>query len=57
MPRRPWDEDLKDMGKPMSYEELNQFLNDRNELRSLGLMSPGHGWDDEQSWVSPVEPA
>jgi hypothetical protein len=56
MPRRPWDEDLKDMGKPMSYEELNQFLNDRNELRSLGLMSPGHGWDDEQSWVSPVEP-
>ena len=56
VPRRPWDEDLKDIGKPMGYEELNQLLNDRNELRGLGLMSPGHGWDDDQSWVSPVAP-
>jgi hypothetical protein len=55
MPRRPWDNDLKDVGKPMSYEELNQFLTDRDELAGQGMMSPGHGWDDD-GWISPMEP-
>lgn len=54
-PRRPWDEDLKNVGKPMTYEELQQFLADREELAGLGLMSPGHGWDDD-GWIPPREP-
>jgi len=55
IPKRPWDEDLKTVGKAMSYDELNQFLADRDEAASAGLMSPGHGWDDD-SWSSPREP-
>lgn len=55
VPRRPWDEDLKDVGKPMSDQELQQFLMDRDELAGLGLMTPGHGWEDD-NWVPPRDP-
>ena len=53
-PKRPWDDDLKDVGKPMSDAELKQFLMDRDELAGLGLMTPGHGWDDDA--VLPRDP-
>lgn len=53
--RRPWDDDLKDVGKPVSNEELVQLMNDRAELAGQGLYTPGHGWDDDD-WVPPREP-
>lgn len=55
IPRRPWDDDLKNVGKPLSHEDLNQMLTDREELRALGLMTPGHGWDDDY-YIPPYEP-
>lgn len=55
-PRRPWDDDLKSVGKPMDHAELKQFLMDRDELTGLGLMTPGHGWEDDYEWVPPRDP-
>jgi len=53
--RRPWDEDLKNVGKPMSSEELLALFAERDELAREGQMSPGHGWDDD-NWTPPREP-
>ncbi len=46
-PLRPWDNDLKDIGKGPTNEELRQLDLERQELENEGYLSPGHGWDDE----------
>ena len=54
--RRPWDDDLKDMGKPISDEELKQLDEERKELIEAGLLTETQGWEDPDSWVAPREP-
>lgn len=53
--RRPWDDDLKDIGKPLSNLELVALLRERDELAAEGQMTPGHGFDDD-GWLPPREP-
>lgn len=48
-PRRPWDEDLKNVGKPMSDQELKQFLLDRDEIAAGGTVPVGFD-DDTGYW-------
>lgn len=52
--RRPWDNDLKDVGNPISHEELLLLMQERDELRREGQLSPTQDWDDE--WLPPREP-
>ena len=54
--RRPWDDDLKDVGKPMSNEELMTMLADRDELRAGGWLDDGIRGMDDGEWVPPREP-
>jgi hypothetical protein len=52
--RRPWDDDLKNVGKPPSNEELAAWDLERQELEDNYMHTPGHGWDD--SYLPPREP-
>jgi hypothetical protein len=54
--RRPWDDDLKDVGKPMSNEELLTMMSDRDELRNAGYFDDGIRGFDEDGWTPPREP-
>lgn len=55
--RRPWDDDLKDMGKPMSNEEMLSMLADRDEMRAAGYLDDGiRGMPEEDNWIPPRDP-
>lgn len=54
--RRPWDDDLKNIGKPMTNEELLNMLADRDELREQGYLDDGVRGFEEDNWVPPREP-
>jgi len=53
---RPWDEDLKGIGKRPSNEELLAMIDDQKELRELGMQDGvrGRDWadsDDDAAWA------
>jgi hypothetical protein len=57
--KRPWDDDLKDVGKPMSNEELFAMIDERDQMRAAGYLEDGvrGNWnDDGDGWVPPREP-
>jgi len=54
--RRPWDDDLKGVGKPMSNEELLNMMADRDELRQAGYFDDGVRGFEEDNWVPPRDP-
>jgi hypothetical protein len=54
--RRPWDEDLKGVGKPMSNEEVLNMMADRDEMREAGYYDDGIRGFDEDGWVPPRDP-
>ncbi len=57
VPRRPWDEDLKGLGGPMSNEELLAMLADRDEMRDAGFAADGlRGFDNDEGYGLPREP-
>lgn len=55
VPRRPWDDDLKNIGKPMSNDELLALMADRDELQASGYLDDGiRGFEDD--YVAPRDP-
>lgn len=56
VPRRPWDDDLKGVGKPMSNEELMSLIADRDELREAGFLDDGIRGFEDDPYIPPREP-
>jgi hypothetical protein len=54
--RRPWDDDLKGVGKPPTNEEILALAAEREELRNAGYFDDGLRGEYEDGWVPPREP-
>jgi hypothetical protein len=57
VPIRPWDQDLKSIGKPPTNEELLVMMADRDELASAGFFGDGLRGDGlDNDYILPRDP-